>query len=456
MPTEILATPMHLHPFSRSTFDDEDSDDDYWGQYGDREDAPSAKGPKDDDDDDIFSSESSPTSPRTFSVSQTTPWAPVPPTVAEVVAAHDEDSDDEYWQKYGDHDEDEEEDDDETNEESDSNSNHNSISYSHSHSLHEEECVESIGFETRRIFASLDPLPLGTTTGARTVSTSSHIVPTAPVPVLGQVDPTTLASLLERLVAEEEEEEEEEVQEEEEHVNYDPEHEESKYRPLFHDMVGQEQVQGPEQGQERAEPKVFEHIENIYKDIQGQGEEHQHQQGTLSPHGSRLRSLSGPASEEVINRPTTTTTLSLSERRDGTGSALSAMVAQDQDQDHQQQQQSPQDLEHRWASRPSATLPPLECVEEEKENPVSEKENSVNNVNNDNVNNDHVGRHGENEIFSFRSRSSSSSTVVSDPLSSSMSMSKAQILDSLKSLTTLALQAGLSKADLVQMLESVA
>lgn len=444
---------MHLHPFSRSTFDDEDSDDDYWGQYGDREDAPSAKGPKDDDDD-IFSSESSPTSPRTFSVSQTTPWALVPPTVAEVVAAHDEDSDDEYWQKYGDHDEDEEEDDDETNEESDSNSNHNSNSYSHSHSLHEEECVESIGFETRRIFATLDPLPLGTTTGARTVSTSSHIVPTAPVPVLGHVDPTTLASLLERLVAEEEEEEEEEVQEEEEHVNYDPEHEESKYRPLFHDVVGQEQVQG----QERAEPKVLEHIENIYKDIQGQGEEDQHQQGTLSPHGSRLRSLSGPASEEVINRPTTTTTLSLSERRDGTGSALSAMVAQDQDQDHQQHQQSPQDLEHRWASRPSATLPPLEYVEEEeKENPVSEKEkNSVNNVNNDNDNNDHVGRHGENEIFSFRSRSSSSSTVVSDPLSSSMSMSKAQILDSLKSLTTLALQAGLSKADLVQMLESVA
>ncbi|KAF9312209.1 hypothetical protein BG003_006496 [Podila horticola] len=403
MPTEILATPMHLHPFSRSTFDDEDSDDDYWGQYGDREDAPSAKGPKDDDDD-IFSSESSPTSPRTFSVSQTTPWALVPPTVAEVVAAHDEDSDDEYWQKYGDHDEDEEEDDDETNEESDSNSNHNSNSYSHSHSLHEEECVESIGFETRRIFATLDPLPLGTTTGARTVSTSSHIVPTAPVPVLGHVDPTTLASLLERLVAEEEEEEEEEVQEEEEHVNYDPEHEESKYRPLFHDVVGQEQVQG----QERAEPKVLEHIENIYKDIQGQGEEDQHQQ--------------------------------------------------DQDQDHQQHQQSPQDLEHRWASRPSATLPPLEYVEEEeKENPVSEKEkNSVNNVNNDNDNNDHVGRHGENEIFSFRSRSSSSSTVVSDPLSSSMSMSKAQILDSLKSLTTLALQAGLSKADLVQMLESVA
>ncbi|KAF9324333.1 hypothetical protein BG006_000652, partial [Podila minutissima] len=110
--TEILAMPVHSHPFSNSSIlDDEDSDDDYWGQYGDREDAPPPpKGSKDDDDDDIFSSESSPTSPLRTCFSTTAPWAPTLSSAVVVVDAHDEGSDDEYWQKYGDHDEDDDED----------------------------------------------------------------------------------------------------------------------------------------------------------------------------------------------------------------------------------------------------------------------------------------------------------------------------------------------------------
>lgn len=414
-----------MHP-STSTLDDEDSDDDYWGRYGDREDTPVAKGPEDDDDD-IFSS--APISPLvTFST--TLPWAPMPSSAVVVGGQDEDDEDDEYWQKYGDHSEDEDEDEEDQEASSDNSA----------HSLHEEGAV---GVETRRIFASVDPLTVTgeTCPGGSSFSTLSQAVITAPS-VVG-VDPTTLASLLERLVVEEEDEEEDipdvdQEEDREEHVNY--QHEEKRF-PLFPCVVGQGQ-------QGRGElAEILEEGDNNHKDAQGQGEEGQlHERTLLSLSRSRLQSLSGPASEAIYRSTTTTTTtttpLSLSE------GALSGMVVQDQNQhqQHQQhQQQAPLNLAHPWD--PSQTSTPQSCVEEET---VSEKEN-----NNDNVNN--VGmKHGETESCgTFRSRSSSSSTVVSDPVSVSMSMSKAQILDSLRSLTALALQTGLSKADLVQMLESV-
>lgn len=421
---------------------DEDSDDDYWGQYGDREDTPVAKGSKDNNnDDDIFSS--APMSPLvTFST--TLPWAPTVPSV--VVDGQDEDDeDDEYWQKYGDHSEDEEDED---------------SSSDSAHSLHEEGAV---GFETRRIFTSVDPLTTATgetCPGGISSFISSQVVPAAPVPVLG-VNPNALASLLERLVVEEEDKEEDipdgdQAEDKEEHVSYN-QHEGKRF-PLFPCVVGQEQEHQRQQGhQGRGELDILEG-DNNHNHIQGQDEEGQQHPQKQQHEGillsfsvrSRLQSLSGPASE-VIHRSTTMTTtktttpLSLSE------GALSGMVVQDQKQHQQPQQQAPQQyLAHLWDLSQTST-PHSSGMEEEEQNLVSEKENNRDDINN-------VGmKHGEADACSgtFRSRSSSSSTVVSDPFSVSISMSKAQILDSLRSLTALALQAGLSKADLAQMLESV-
>ncbi|KAF9374162.1 hypothetical protein CPC16_001468 [Podila verticillata] len=428
MHSEILAMPVHP---STTTLDDEDSDDDYWGQYGDREDTPVAKGPEDNDND-IFSS--APISP-VVTFSTTLPWAPMSSSAAVVDGQDEDDGDDEYWQKYGGHSEDEDEDEEDQKAASD-------IS---AHSLHEEGAV---GLETRRIFASVDPLTISgeTCPGGSSFSTLSQAVLTAPS-VVG-VNPTTLASLLERLIVEDEDEEKGipdggQEEDQEKHVNL--QHEEKRF-PLFSCAVGQGQ-------QGRGElAEILEEGDNNHKDAQGQGEKGQlHERISLSLSRSRLQSLSGPASEAMHRAKTTTTTttatavtttttpLSLSE------GALSGMVVQDQNQ-RQQHQQAPQNLAHPWDLSQIST--PHSCVEEETA--VSEKEN-----NNDNINN--VGmKHGETESCgTFRSRSSSSSTVVSDPVSASMPMSKAQILDSLKSLAALALQAGLSKADLVQMLGSV-
>ncbi|KAG0337205.1 hypothetical protein BG004_007738, partial [Podila humilis] len=206
---------------------DDDDDDDYWGQYGDKEDEP-------------------PSSPAVMAPpSPPPPVSLLPPTVkldsnfsepasfptapsasnstfllSNPTIIIDEDDDDAYWRKYGEHEDDEEADgdsDSEDNESSHKGDRNNDEVMIRSSQPSEGECMESFGFDSRRIFARLDQHhhhhhyeQQQQQEHKQQFDMPESLVVTAPIPTYGQVDPTTLASLLQRLVLEKTKDDEDE------------------------------------------------------------------------------------------------------------------------------------------------------------------------------------------------------------------------------------------------------
>ncbi|KAF8938265.1 hypothetical protein BGZ58_001254 [Dissophora ornata] len=168
--TSLAPTPQNAYRSAVTAVEEDDSDDEYWGQYGDVEDSPTEE------------SAHSGSTPFTRGFTMT-------------VEEEEEDDDDEYWRKYGEAQGEEQDESDKKSKTTDEDPSSEVVAVRSfvDHDPRHVMPTDVTGSESGRILACVDDR------APRALSTL--VAPVAAMPVPGQVNPTTLAMLLERLVA---------------------------------------------------------------------------------------------------------------------------------------------------------------------------------------------------------------------------------------------------------------